>query len=185
VKLHKLMRAGVESGKSVLPVCRPHRRYPPVALVSDKRASAEMATKIGRLVAHQSGTDTLPPDLRAFIEALPAGTREKLAEWNILNMARAAAGKSLMDHIADWRASLLAKGTTERHAELVTSRADEGIHGVQFQGVERHQRQQTASPPCHAPGGSGELQGPGQARHEQPDLQFLPASREAIRRAGW
>src|SRR5208282_5914582 len=96
------------------------RRLP---LLEDKKASTELARKIDRLNSIRAGGDVMTADLTRYIESMPPGIRTKLAEWGILSAARVAAGKPLVEHMADWRRALLAKGNTKRHAELVTSRA--------------------------------------------------------------
>src|SRR4051794_13333452 len=94
------------------------RRLP---LCEDRKAAQELANKIDKLNQHRASNDLLPPELSRFVEQMPAGIRDRLAEWGILSMARAAAGKGLAEHVADWKAALLAKGTTARHAELASS----------------------------------------------------------------
>ncbi len=96
------------------------RRLP---LFSDRKASEEAARKIDKLNQRRAAGDTLPPELTRFVESLPASIRDRLAEWGIIDPARVAAAKPLQEHVTDWEASLLAKGNTERHAELVASRA--------------------------------------------------------------
>ena len=76
--------------------------------------------------------DTLPPEMSRYVETMPPGIRNRLAEWGILSMARAAAGKPLVEHLADFKAALLAKGNTARHAEQVTSRVDKTFAACGF-----------------------------------------------------
>lgn len=96
------------------------RRLP---LFADRRSSDELARKIDKLNSIRASGDTIPPELSRFVETMPPAIRNRLAEWGILSTTRAAAGKLLADHLADWKTALLAKGNTARHADLVTSRA--------------------------------------------------------------
>ena len=105
------------------------RRLP---LLTDRKASGELARKIERLNSIRAGGDVMSPELARYIETMPPGIRAKLAEWGILSAARVAAGKPLADHLADWKQSLLAKGNTGRHAELVTSRARNAFRACGF-----------------------------------------------------
>ena len=105
------------------------RRLP---LFTDRKASDELARKIDRLNSIRAAGDTIPPDLSRYVETMPPAVREKLAAWGILSAQRAAAGRPLVDHVADWRAALVAKGNTERHAELVTSRARKAFDACRF-----------------------------------------------------
>jgi integrase len=105
------------------------RRLP---LLENKKASTEIARKIERLNSIRAGGDVMTADLTRYVETMPPGIRTKLAEWGILSAARVAAGKPLVEHIADWRRALLAKGNTECHAELVTSRTSRAFDACGF-----------------------------------------------------
>jgi len=105
------------------------RRLP---LLEDKKASTELARKIERLNSIRAGGDMMTADLTRYVETMPPGIRAKLAEWGILSAVRVAASKPLVEHIADWKAALLAKGNTVRHAELVTSRAGNAFKACGF-----------------------------------------------------
>ncbi len=105
------------------------RRLP---LLEDKKASTELARKIERLNSIRAGGDMMTADLTRYVETMPPGIRAKLAEWGILSAVRVAASKPLVEHIADWKAALLAKGNTVRHAELVTSRASNAFKACGF-----------------------------------------------------
>ena len=97
------------------------RRLP---LFVDRRASASAARQIDRLNSMRAaGETTLPADLARFIDELPPKARERLAAWGIIGQARVAAAKPLREHLDDYRAALLDKGNTQKHADLVTSRA--------------------------------------------------------------
>ncbi len=105
------------------------RRLP---LMEDKKASIELARKIERLNSIRAGGDMMTADLTRYVETMPPSIRARLAEWGILSAARVAAGKPLVEHLADWKAALLAKGNTERHAELVTTRAGNAFKACTF-----------------------------------------------------
>src|SRR5271170_1352381 len=105
------------------------RRLP---LLEDKKASTELSRKIERLNSIRAGGDMMTADLTRYVETMPPGIRAKLAEWGILSAARVAAGKPLAEHLADWKRALLAKGNTDRHAELVTSRARKAFNACGF-----------------------------------------------------
>src|SRR5436309_462137 len=105
------------------------RRLP---LFDDRKASDEMSRKIDRLNSIRASGETIPPDLSRYIETMPPRIRTKLAEWGILSAARAAAGKPLADHLAEWKVALLAKGNTLKDVEQVTARARRVIDGCRF-----------------------------------------------------
>jgi len=66
------------------------------------------------------------------VEQLPPSILARLGEWGILSEMRSAAGKSLSEQLADWKTALLAKGNTDRHAALVTSRAGKAFAACGF-----------------------------------------------------
>ena len=83
------------------------RRLP---LLEDKKASTELARKIERLNSIRAGGDMMTADLTRYVETMPPGIRAKLAEWGILSAARVAAGKPLVEHLADWKAGAAGEG---------------------------------------------------------------------------
>jgi len=103
-----------------------------LALMEDKKASGELARRINDLNSVRAGGGMMTPDLTRFVETMQPGIRAKLAEWGILSAARVAAGKPLDEHLADWKRSILAKGGTQRHADLVTGRAGSAFRACGF-----------------------------------------------------
>jgi integrase len=141
------------------------RRLP---LFQDRKASEEMSRKIDRMNSLRAGGETLPPELSRFVETMPARIRERLAEWGIISPSPATASKPLAAHLDDWKAALLAKGNTERHAELVTSRARKAFDACGF----RFWTEISAS----------RLQARVAALREGRDIDFPPAAGSAGRR---
>lgn len=99
---------------------------------TDRKATVEVKRKVRKLVELRAAGDMTPPELARFIETMPPDMRQRLAEWGIIDATRVAAGKSLAEHLDDWRKSLLSKDNTQRHAELVTSRARKAFEGCGF-----------------------------------------------------
>jgi len=90
-----------------------------ITLFSNRKESERAGVMIEWLIA--TGGRITDPDLQRWIESVPAAVRDKLAEFGLI--ADSGAGKRLADHLTDWRDSILAKGTSEKHAELLHSRA--------------------------------------------------------------
>ncbi|MCY2954824.1 MAG: tyrosine-type recombinase/integrase [Planctomycetota bacterium] len=105
------------------------RRLP---LLENRRASEVLARTVDRLNNVRAGGDVLTPDLAEAVEKMPPSILARLGEWGILSGMRLAAGKGLAEHVADWKAALLAKGGTDRYAELVTSRAGKAFAACGF-----------------------------------------------------
>jgi integrase len=105
------------------------RRLP---LLKSKKASAELARKIDHLNSIRASGDVIPPELTRFVETMLPSIRAKLAKWGILSAARVAAGKPLVEHLADWKQALLAKGNTTEYAELAKGRTRKLFGGCGF-----------------------------------------------------
>lgn len=105
------------------------RRLP---LFSDRKASGEIAYKIEKLNSIRASGDILPPELSRFVEQMPPSIRLKLATWGILSAVKVAAAKPLIEHIADWKGALLARGGTRQHAALSASRIRRIVEQCEF-----------------------------------------------------
>ena len=112
------------------------RRIP---LLEDRRASETLARSVDKLNSlRSSGDKVLPPELARAVEDMPAAIRDKLASWNIIPASKAASSKPLSEHLADFKASLLAKGGTAGHARATSARVQrilEGCKCVTFSDV--------------------------------------------------
>lgn len=82
---------------------------------TDRAASGELERHIKRLVSLRMAGTGPDAELSRFLEACPIATRERLAEWGIITGQRAAAGKSLVYHVADWKIAMEAKGNCADH----------------------------------------------------------------------
>lgn len=92
-------------------------------LFEDERASAEVQRKIDDLVALK--TAGLSPDVslsRWLLEGCPADLRDRLAGIGLISAQRQTAGKSLIDHVADFKLHLQSKDVTKKRVELCCSR---------------------------------------------------------------
>ena len=99
---------------------------------TDRKATAEAERKVRKLVELRAAGETLTPELARFVETMPPDMRERLASWGILDKTRVAAGKSLSDHLDDWKKALVAKGNGEEYIDLVTARARAVLEGCGF-----------------------------------------------------
>jgi integrase len=105
------------------------RRLP---LFEHRKASDEAARKITHLVNLRAANDTIPEELTRFIETTTTFIRSKLAEYGIIAATKLTSNKTLREHVQDWKASLLAKGTTATHATLVSQRAQKPLDGCGY-----------------------------------------------------
>ena len=83
---------------------------------ADKKATAELGRKLEKLAARAAERMEPDQELRQWLEAQPPKMHERLFKWGLIDAARAAAGKRLPEHVADFKAVQLAEGRTERQA---------------------------------------------------------------------
>ncbi|MCX5675795.1 MAG: site-specific integrase [Planctomycetota bacterium] len=113
---------------------------------ADKPRTRDLAGHVEHLVSFRARG--LPPgdEEAAWLETLSPRLRARLAGIDLLDGRAEEAARPLAEHLADFRASLLARGCTARHADLVAGRAGRIIEGCGFKGaldvdagaVERH-----------------------------------------------
>lgn len=98
-----------------------------------KAATEELGRNVEKLVAYHKATGgQVDPGLSRWLGGLPQAVKVKLAEIGLLDRERIGAAKALEAHIADWAASLKAKGNTAFHVQVVTRRAKRIIDGCKF-----------------------------------------------------
>ena len=95
------------------------RRFP---AFTDKRQSEALGQQIERLVNYRVAGEQPDAALSRWLGQIPARMRQRFADIGLLDAERASGGKPLVEHLEDFRQSLLAKGDTDKHAELAVSR---------------------------------------------------------------
>ena len=89
----------------------------------DKAAAGEVGRKIKRLVALKIAGEGPDAELVRWIEGLPTRTREYLAKIKLLDSRRLTAAKPLVDHLADFKQSILDKPkSSEARADKALAR---------------------------------------------------------------
>ncbi len=90
----------------------------------NQRLTESLGRNVQRLIDCRASGETLPQDTARWIETLPQHITAVLARWGLLQGHTLAAGKALSEHIADWKANLLARGNTQQHADLSARRVE-------------------------------------------------------------
>ena len=98
----------------------------------DRKASSELGRKLDRLVALHVAGEQSDVGMARWLEGLPTRLQRRLVRLGLIDARKAAGSKLLSNHLTDWKASLLAKGNTEKHTALVVSRARKAIEGCGF-----------------------------------------------------
>ena len=86
-----------------------------VAGFTNKSASHELERQILKLVSFRISGTGLDASMARFLETCPKDIRECLCNWGVIEAARAAANRTLLEHVEDWLAELKADGDTLKH----------------------------------------------------------------------
>ncbi len=105
------------------------RRFP---AFTDREESEALGRQIRRLVSCKIGGEAPGPDLSRWLENIPASLRDQLARIGLIDPARAAAGKPLLEHVADFERNLLDRGDTGKQAGQTASRVRKILAGCRF-----------------------------------------------------
>jgi len=99
---------------------------------TDKSLSEILGQRIVKLVNYKMAGENLDPQLSRWLEQIPARLRNKFVEIGLIDSKRAAAGKLLIEHLEDFKQSLLAKGNTTGYIDTIISRAGRIIKRCKF-----------------------------------------------------
>ena len=84
---------------------------------TDKSATEELGRKLERLSAIAAQQDEPDGDLRRWIETLPAKMMQTLVGYGLIDQRRAAASKTLAEHVEDYHQRQLSAGVTKKTAD--------------------------------------------------------------------
>lgn len=87
-----------------------------------KAAAEELKRNLEILVSLRASGAGFDLQLNRFIENLSPSIRDKLASWRIIDSERAAGGKPLTDHLADWQAAMQAEELSIEHIKKSIAR---------------------------------------------------------------
>jgi len=99
---------------------------------TDKAQSEALGRQIERLVRFKIAGETPDAQLSRWLEQIPDRLKNHLVSIGLLDTQRAAGGKPLSEHLADFEQFLLAKGNTKGYVETVTTRTGAVIEGCRF-----------------------------------------------------
>jgi integrase len=102
------------------------RRWP---LLENRTASEEIARKIDRLVALRMAGEQPDASLTTWLDTVTADLRQKMLDVGLLSSHRVAAGKSLAEHLADYKSALEGEGLTDSHIVHAHGRVKKVIDG--------------------------------------------------------
>jgi integrase len=89
-----------------------------------ERMTAKLGENVQALIDCQANHERPTGDLVKWLEALPNRTAKVLMRWGLLAGQSFAARKPLTEHLADWKAAMLAKGMTDKHAKMMHHNAE-------------------------------------------------------------
>ena len=99
---------------------------------TDKQATEALGRQLEKLAVCRMNNEQPGRELAAWLESCPVKLRGKLAEIGLLSRERAAGGKSLSEHLDDFRACLLARGNTNKHANMILRHCERVFDGAGF-----------------------------------------------------
>ena len=99
---------------------------------TDKKATIELGRKIETLAAVRMNRDPVPSDLAKWLQSTSNAIRDRIGKWGLLDSRTVANRKPLSEHIDDFHASLMHKGNTSAHADLVKARVKKLCDGCGF-----------------------------------------------------
>lgn len=103
-----------------------------VPAFTDKGQSEALGRQIERLVNYKVAGERPDVQLSRWLEGISKKLRDRIVKISLLDRTRASAGKPLLEHLEDFRESLLAKGDTLKQANQVVSRARRIVAGCKF-----------------------------------------------------
>ena len=101
----------------------------------DKTATKELAGKVEKAVAIRQSGGILAGEMLSWLEGLPGDMRDRLAEWNVIDPQRAAAGKTLVEHVEEWAEHKAAKGDCSEHVKISKAKAIKMIEGCKWRFI--------------------------------------------------
>jgi integrase len=90
----------------------------------DKAETERMGRQIEKLVAGRMNTDPPGPQLTKWLEGAPIRLKRRLVKTGVLDSSRAVGTKTLTEHLADYKGSMLARGLTAKQAGQECGRID-------------------------------------------------------------
>ncbi len=105
------------------------RRFP---AFTDREQSAALGRQIERLVRFRVSNDPLDPAMCRWLEQIPNKLRRHFVRIGLLDAQRAAGGKPLTEHLADFEAVLKAQGKSASHIAGTVSRIKSILNGCGF-----------------------------------------------------
>ncbi len=105
------------------------RRFP---AFTDKGQSQKLGEKIEKLVTCRENREAPDRELSRWLEQIPGRLRDQLARIGLIDPTRAAAGKPLLDHVADFERNLVDRGDTVKQAGQTASRVRKILVGCRF-----------------------------------------------------
>ena len=84
-----------------------------------QRLTEALGRHVQRLMDCRASGEPLPQDTAKWIKTLPQKSIKSLARRGLLQGHTLAAGHLLSEHIADWKATMLARGLTAKHVGMM------------------------------------------------------------------
>lgn len=100
-----------------------------------KRPSELLLSRIEELVSYRAAGQAPDTALQNWIDGLPQAVVDKLRKWDIVSGGRQSAGVLVMQHIKDFRQSLVDKDTSQQHLKTALPRIEKVITGCRIVSI--------------------------------------------------
>jgi integrase len=97
-----------------------------------RKSTEAIGERVEKLVASKLAGEAPDVEITRWLETIPNRMRELLAQWELIDSKRVAASKLLTSHMDDFKAALVARGNTEKHASLTVCRVKRIFDGCGF-----------------------------------------------------
>jgi integrase len=99
---------------------------------TDQDATELLGRQIERLAGYRMAGEQPDRELSAWLNNIPSKMRQRFVKVGLLDPERASSGKSLAEHLADFRVSLQDKDNSPAYVELTISRTSKVFKGCKF-----------------------------------------------------
>ena len=99
---------------------------------AEKRLTQKLSDNIETLVSCKIAGQSLDKNIQLWIEALPDKLLKKFISIDLIDGHRAKSGKLLMEHLDDWKNSLIASGRSEGHIKALFPRVEKVFNKCGF-----------------------------------------------------
>ncbi len=97
---------------------------------TDKRQSEALGRQIDKLIHCRMSGETPDREIVKWIECLPKRMSKNLVKWRLIDAKQAGTGRTLNEHLKEFKTYLTDKGTTPEYASKIEYRITQILNGI-------------------------------------------------------